>query len=72
MPSFGISRKTGYKWLQRFDPSDLSSLSDRSRAPCSHSRTVPDEVVGHLNALGQALSDGGVPGVRSAGRSENR
>ncbi|MGM8780207.1 helix-turn-helix domain-containing protein, partial [Enterobacter hormaechei subsp. oharae] len=28
---FGISRKTGYKWLQRFDPSDLSSLSDRSR-----------------------------------------
>ncbi|END2551350.1 TPA: helix-turn-helix domain-containing protein, partial [Enterobacter hormaechei subsp. hoffmannii] len=21
---FGISRKTGYKWLQRFDPSDLS------------------------------------------------
>ncbi|MGS6310713.1 leucine zipper domain-containing protein, partial [Enterobacter hormaechei] len=36
---FGISRKTGYKWLQRFDPSDLSSLSDRSRAPHSHSRT---------------------------------
>ena len=32
---FGISRKTGYKWLQRFDPSDLSSLSDRSRAPRS-------------------------------------
>ncbi|ENA0664144.1 helix-turn-helix domain-containing protein, partial [Enterobacter roggenkampii] len=48
---FGISRKTGYKWLQRFDPSDLSSLSDRSRAPRSHSRTVPDEVVGHLTAL---------------------
>jgi transposase-like protein len=22
---FGISRKTGYKWLERFDPSDLSS-----------------------------------------------
>ncbi|WP_431623734.1 leucine zipper domain-containing protein, partial [Enterobacter cloacae] len=38
---FGISRKTGYKWLERFDPSDLSSLSDRSRAPHSHSRTVP-------------------------------
>ncbi|MGS6279328.1 leucine zipper domain-containing protein [Enterobacter intestinihominis] len=37
-----MSRKTGYKWLQRFDPSDLSSLSDRSRAPHSHSRTVPD------------------------------
>lgn len=50
---FGISRKAGYKWLQRFNPSDLSSLSDRSRAPRSHSRTVPDEVVGHLTALRQ-------------------
>ncbi|MGS6560667.1 leucine zipper domain-containing protein [Enterobacter intestinihominis] len=28
-----MSRKSGYKWLQRFDPSDLSSLSDRSRCP---------------------------------------
>ncbi|HCI5438822.1 TPA: helix-turn-helix domain-containing protein, partial [Enterobacter roggenkampii] len=56
---FGISRKTGYKWLQRFDPSDLSSLSDRSRAPCSHSRTVPDEVVGHLTALRQKHPDWG-------------
>ncbi|HCP8550623.1 TPA: helix-turn-helix domain-containing protein [Escherichia coli] len=69
---FGISRKTGYKWLQRFDPSDQSSFSDRSCVPRSHSRTVPDEVVGHLTALRQALSDGGVPRVRSAGRSENR
>lgn len=23
---FGISRKTGYKWLERFDPSDPVSL----------------------------------------------
>jgi len=56
---FGISRKTGYKWLQRFDPSDLPSLSDRSRAPRSHSRTVPDEVVGHLTALRQKHPDWG-------------
>ncbi|MGS6572521.1 hypothetical protein [Enterobacter intestinihominis] len=37
-----MSRKTGYKWLQRFDPSDLSSLSDRSRGPPSHTPTLPD------------------------------
>ncbi|HFR4111603.1 TPA: helix-turn-helix domain-containing protein, partial [Enterobacter roggenkampii] len=61
---FGISRKTGYKWLQRFDPSDLSSLSDRSRAPCSHSRTVPDEVVGHLTALRQKHPDWGPKKLR--------
>ncbi|MBJ9214354.1 hypothetical protein I5481_20995 [Citrobacter freundii] len=48
MPPFWNSRKTGYKWLDRFGPSDLSSLSNRSRAP--HSRTVPDDIVGHLTA----------------------
>nr|WP_233469909.1 helix-turn-helix domain-containing protein [Enterobacter asburiae] len=56
---FGISRKTGYKWLQRFDPSDLSSLSDRSRAPHSHSRTVPDDIAGQLTALRQKHPDWG-------------
>jgi hypothetical protein len=30
LPSFGISRKTGYKWLQRFDPSDLSLSTGRA------------------------------------------
>ncbi|ATA21177.1 integrase [Gibbsiella quercinecans] len=29
---FNISRKTGYKWLSRFSPDDISSLSDHSRA----------------------------------------
>ena len=61
---FGISHKTSYKWLQRFDPSDLSSLSDRSRAPHSHSRTVPDEVVGHLTALRQKHPDWGPKKLR--------
>ncbi|MGS6300453.1 hypothetical protein [Enterobacter intestinihominis] len=48
-----MSRKTGYKWLQRFDPSDLSSLSDRSRAAPSHSPTVSDYIAGQLTALRQ-------------------
>ncbi|ENE5101923.1 transposase, partial [Enterobacter hormaechei] len=61
---FGISRKTGYKWLQRFDPSDLSSLSDRSRAPHSHSRTVPDDIAGQLTALRQKHPDWGPKKLR--------
>ncbi|MGK7246025.1 helix-turn-helix domain-containing protein [Buttiauxella agrestis] len=32
---FGISRKTGYKWLQRFNPDDPASLLT-SPAPGSH------------------------------------
>lgn len=30
---FGVSRKTGYKWLTRFDPAVAHSLQDRSRRP---------------------------------------
>jgi putative transposase len=35
---YGISRKTGYKWLARFDESGRGGLRDRSRAPhhCPH------------------------------------
>ena len=35
---FGISRKTGYKWLSRFTDAGLDGLKDQSRAPrqCPH------------------------------------
>jgi putative transposase len=35
---FGISRKTGYKWLTRYDEGGRRGLDDRSRAPhhCPH------------------------------------
>jgi hypothetical protein len=38
---YGISRKTGYKWLQRVEAEGASGLSDRSRAPaqCPHRMT---------------------------------
>jgi len=30
---YGISRKTGYKWLARFEAEGAAGLADRSRAP---------------------------------------
>lgn len=35
---YGISRKTGYKWLERFEAQGRQGLADRSRAPhhCPH------------------------------------
>jgi len=30
---FGVSRKTGYKWLERYKADGPSGLEDRSRAP---------------------------------------
>lgn len=41
---FGISRRTGYKWLARFDELGEPGLSDRSRAPAKHPNTTPQEL----------------------------
>lgn len=32
---YGISRKTGYKWIERFDQAGLEGLNERSRRPAS-------------------------------------
>ena len=41
---YGISRRTGYKWLSRFD-GDLDNLADRSRRPCGCSHATSPVVV---------------------------
>lgn len=42
---YGISRKTLYKWIGRFDQADPASLADRSRRPnhCPHQATAAIE-----------------------------
>jgi putative transposase len=37
---FGLSRKTGYKWLERYRSEGLDGLRDRSRAPHEHPQEV--------------------------------
>jgi putative transposase len=48
---FGVSRKTGYKWLGRYQVEGAAGLDDRSRAPRSHPNRI-EQVV--LEALVQA------------------
>lgn len=48
---FGVSRKTAYKWLARYNADGPSGLADRSRAPHAHPSRV-DQVV--VEALVQA------------------
>ena len=43
--SFGISRKTGYKWVERYDLGGVRALADHSRAPHSHPHAVPEELI---------------------------
>ena len=42
---YGISRITGYKWLDRYRQSGASGLQDRSRAPRSCPHETSDELV---------------------------
>jgi len=42
---YGISAKTGYKWLERFKQHGLAGLSDESRRPNGHARELAEEVI---------------------------
>lgn len=41
---YGVSRKTGYKWLERFDAGGRAGLGDRSRAPHRCPHRIADDV----------------------------
>ena len=49
--AFGISRETGYKWLERYELEGLEGLKDRSRAPHHHGRSREAELIGDVLAL---------------------
>jgi transposase InsO family protein len=42
---FGISRKQGYKWRERYEGGGIEALRDRSRAPVTHPHAVPTTIV---------------------------
>lgn len=42
--SYGISNKTGYKWLNRFLNGGLNNLQDKSRAPHTSKHRTPDDI----------------------------
>ncbi len=49
--SYGISRKTGYKWVGRYLSDGASGLEDRSRAPRRHGRRMAPELAEAIIAL---------------------
>jgi transposase InsO family protein len=48
---FGISEKTGQKWLKRFKEGGLEALEDRSHAPLEHAGRITPEVAERIIAL---------------------
>jgi putative transposase len=41
---FGVSRKTGYKWLERYREAGIEGLVERSRAPLHHPQAMAEEI----------------------------
>jgi putative transposase len=42
---YGVSRKTAYKWLRRYESGGATALQDQSRAPHCQTRATPRKVV---------------------------
>jgi transposase InsO family protein len=62
---FGISRKTGYKWLGRYQAEGASGLQERSSAPLRHGRLLDDEVFSAVLALRERWPSWGARKLRA-------
>jgi len=62
---FGVSRKTGYKWLERYESDGVAGLSDRSRAPLSHPQAVLPAIAERCLAVRRLHPRWGAVKVRS-------
>ncbi len=45
---YGVSRKTGYKWLERYRKEGVAGLQDRSRTPLHCPHRTPEAIVDGL------------------------
>jgi putative transposase len=62
---FGVSRKTGYKWLERYDEAGVAGLVDRSRAPLNHPQAMTSEIAARCVAVRRAHPTWGPVKVRA-------
>ena len=61
---FGISRKTGYKILSRYNDVGLDGLTDRSRRPYRHANQLPPQIEALILRCKQDKPHWGAPKIR--------
>ena len=61
---FGISRKTGYKIISRYNSCGVEGLTDRSRRPYRHANQLPVQVETQIVRLKQDRPSWGAPKIR--------
>jgi transposase InsO family protein len=62
---FGVSRKTGYKWLERYDEAGVEGLLDRSRAPLNHPQALSEAIAERCLAVRRAHPTWGPVKIRA-------
>jgi transposase InsO family protein len=68
---FGISRKTGYKLLERYEAEGPLALADRSRARHTHANAVPEAMARIILTKREAHPTWGPRKIRAALRRES-
>jgi putative transposase len=61
---YGISRKTGYKWRERFVSEGVAGMQEESRRPQSHAAELGEEVVCRIVRLKEAHRHWGARKIR--------
>jgi transposase InsO family protein len=62
---FGVSRRVGYKWLERYEEAGVAGLLDRSRAPLRRPQALADDLAERCVAVRRAHPSWGPLKVRS-------
>jgi len=61
---YGISRKSGHKWLRRYEQGGLDALKDISRAPRSHPHEISHQVKESILTIKRRFPKWGAPKIR--------
>jgi transposase InsO family protein len=68
---YRISRKTGYKWLERYRQGGMGALQDRGRAPYSHPNEISYQVKQAILVVKKRFPRWGAPKIRVRLRREH-
>ncbi len=68
--SYGISRKTGYKWLKRYKEEGESGLKERSRAPLTKRVKLEEEVITRMVSIRVKHPSWGAEKIRACMKRE--
>jgi transposase InsO family protein len=62
---YGITRKTGYKWVERYEAKGLEGLWELSRAPHKHPNQVTGEMEDRVIGMREKHPNWGAPKIRA-------